>query len=96
MSDDFELRLQLLEQRLNEVERRNEKLEEVLVNLLRRFYKVSEEAYSIARHGLGDPTDSTRRFAMIERVLIDYLEKEFFEIVDVYRDAKEILDNRDP
>lgn len=95
MPDNNGRQLHLLEQRLNEVERRNAILEEILVNLLRRFSKVSEEAYSIARHGLGDPTDSTLRFRQIERVLIDYLEKEYLEIDDVYMDARQILNIHD-
>lgn len=95
MPDNDERQLHMLEQRLIEVERRNEMLEEILVNLLRRFSKVSEEAYSFARHDLGDPTDSTRRFEAIERVLIDYLEKEYLEVDAVYMDAKQILDVHD-
>ena len=77
-----------VEQRLIEAEHRNEILESILIDLLRRVSGLSEETYSIARHGLGDPTDNQRRFEQIERVLIDYLEKEYLETVQVYRDAK--------
>lgn len=90
MTTETENRLRDTERRLSTAERRIEMLENFLRDFIKRESQRTGEDYSIARHELGAPTDTTQRFELIERILSDYLEKEHVSASNASSDANRL------